>query len=687
MNTRATGIIFLTLALSACADYRDPVSIEPAVALFATTTAGALPVDLAGWTAESYSAVTGFGSGSWNVASDGGGVLQTVNGQPTIFFSDFDAFKTEVTGVIRVNTTSDDDVIGFVLGFEPGDSQDPDAEYLLVDWKKATQPYDFGAPSCTPGSTAFAGLAVSRVFGIPTADELWGHQNFDAACSGVASGVEELARANTLGSTGWVSYTDYEFSFQFTATLLRVFVNGELELEIDGDFANGRLGFYNFSQAGVDYRAFTIAEFNTAPTAVADTYGTNEDEALSVDAATGVLANDADADADPLTAALVTAPAHGSLSLQPDGSFTYTPAANYNGTDGFTYSVTDGTAGSAPVAVSLTIDAVNDAPVADAGATYEANEGSVVTFAAGGSVDIDGDALTYAWDFGDGTSGAGAAPTHAYADDGTYAVTLTVSDGSLSDRAATTATIANVAPNVAAPAVPVAPVQLGTAVDVSATFMDPGTGDAPFSATIDWGDGTTTPAVVAAAGGAGTAAGSHTYAQDGMYLVTIEVTDKDGDTGTSAAADVVVYNPDASVSGRGTIESPAGAYVPDGGVTGSARFGFVSRYRRGATVPTGRTDFVFRIADFRFVSTAYDWLVVAGARAQFKGTGTVNGAGDYGFLLTAIDGDLPGGGGQDRFRIKVWNRISGDVVYDNELGAEDGNDPATTLTRGRIVIR
>ena len=686
MNSRATAIVLL-LAFTACADYRDPVSIEPGIAVFETAAPGALPVHLGGWTAESYAAVAGFGSGSWNVAPDGAGVLQTVNGQPTVFLSDFDAFKTEVTGVIRVNTTSDDDVIGFVLGFQPGDSQNPEADYLLVDWKKATQPYDFGLPSCTPGSTSAAGLAVSRVFGIPTADELWGHVNFDAACSGVASGVEELARASTLGSTGWVSYTDYEFSFQFTATLLRVFVNGALELEIDGDFANGRLGFYNFSQAGVDYSAFTIAEFNTAPAAVADAYGTNEDEELSVDAAAGVVANDSDPDADPLTAVLVAGPAHGSLTLHADGAFTYTPDPDFHGSDTFTYAATDGTVETAPVAVALTIHAVNDAPSADAGVTYQADEGSVVTFSARGSVDVDGDPLTYEWDFGDGTTGHGVAPTHVYADNGTYPVALTVSDGSLTDQAATTAAVANVAPGVGAPTVPPAPVQLGADVTVSATFVDPGVGDAPFSATIDWGDGTTSPATVSASDGAGTASGSHTYAHDGMYLFTIAVTDKDGDTGTSLQGDVIVYNPEASVSGRGTIDSPAGAYVADGSMSGSARFGFVSRYRKGATVPTGRTDFVFRVADFRFVSTTYDWLVVAGARAQFKGTGAVNGAGDYGFLLTAIDGDQSGGGGQDRFRIKLWDRSTGDVVYDNELGVEDGSDPATTLTRGRIVIR
>ena len=78
------------------------------------------------------------------------------------------------------------------------------------------------------------------------------------------------------------------------------------------------------------------------PVAVADAYSTNEDTPLTVSAA-GVLANDTDVDADPLTAVLVTGPAHGTLTLNADGSFLYTPAANYHGTDSFTYRANDGT--------------------------------------------------------------------------------------------------------------------------------------------------------------------------------------------------------------------------------------------------------------------------------------------------------------------------------------------------------
>jgi len=75
----------------------------------------------------------------------------------------------------------------------------------------------------------------------------------------------------------------------------------------------------------------------------------------------------------------------------------------------------------------------------------------------------------------------------------------------------------------------------------------------------------------------------------------------------------------------------------------------------------------------------------AGARAQFKGIGTINGAGSYGFILTAIDGDLAGGGGTDRFRIKITGP-GGGIVYDNQMGAADDSDAAMALGGGSIVI-
>ena len=144
---------------------------------------------------------------------------------------------------------------------------------------------------------------------------------------------------------------------------------------------------------------------------------------------------------------------------------------------------------------------------------------------------------------------------------------------------------------------------------------------------------------------------------------------------------VVVYNPNSGfATGAGIINSPAGAFTADPSLDGIAIFGFVSKYQQGTNVPSGQTQFRFQLADLKFQSTSYDWLVVAGSRAQFKGTGTVNGENEYKFMLTAIDSS------PDRFRIKIWDKVTGETIYDNGLGASDIDDPETEIQGGSIVI-
>src|SRR5204863_4675580 len=79
-----------------------------------------------------------------------------------------------------------------------------------------------------------------------------------------------------------------------------------------------------------------VSAVNDAPVAVNDSYGTTEDTAVTLPAP-GVLGNDTDVDGNLLTAMVVTQPAHGTLTVNADGSFTYTPALNFNGGDSFTY--------------------------------------------------------------------------------------------------------------------------------------------------------------------------------------------------------------------------------------------------------------------------------------------------------------------------------------------------------------
>src|SRR4029077_21156084 len=180
----------------------------------------------------------------------------------------------------------------------------------------------------------------------------------------------------------------------------------------------------------------------------------------------------------------------GSVTTQ-SSAITASHGYTAGGTDTVRVTVTDkdNGVGSAKTPVPVTVDP--SPPTASAGGPYAGNEGAAVTFNGSGSSDPQGSALTYAWTFGDGTTRTGASPTHVYADNGSYTVSLTVTDAlSLSSTASTTtATIANVAPTVSAPASLAA--TAGTALSYSATFSDPGVNDAPWTYSINWGDGST----------------------------------------------------------------------------------------------------------------------------------------------------------------------------------------------------
>jgi VCBS repeat-containing protein len=139
----------------------------------------------------------------------------------------------------------------------------------------------------------------------------------------------------------------------------------------------------------------TVTPVNHPPQANPDAYTAIEDTPLSV-AAPGVLANDVDVDGDPLTAELVTGPSFGMVTLAPDGSFLYLPSTLYHGADSFTYRASDGQLSSEPATVTITVGAVNHAPVANPDA-YVTDEDSPLTVAAPGvlanDTDVDGDTL------------------------------------------------------------------------------------------------------------------------------------------------------------------------------------------------------------------------------------------------------------------------------------------------------
>jgi hypothetical protein len=170
-------------------------------------------------------------------------------------------------------------------------------------------------------------------------------------------------------------------------------------------------------------------------------------------------------------------------------------------------------------------------------------------------------------------------------------------------------------------------------------------------------------------------------ASAGVYDLSIRGTDAAGNTGDATSIMFVVYDPSAGfVTGGGWIQSPVGAYVPDPTWVGKANFGFVSKYQKGANVPSGNTEFQFKTGNLNFRSTSYEWLVVNqnGSNAQFKGSGTINGSGVYKFMLWAGDG------APDTFRIKIWSegQYGAEVVaYDNGFNQAVGGGSIAIHTK------
>jgi len=521
-------------------------------------------------------------------------------------------------------------------------------------------------------------------------------------------------------ATGTLTYTPAADAYGTATITLRLMDNGGT--------ANG----------GVDFSeqtfTITVTPVNDAPsfTKGADQTVLEDAAAQSIAGwATAISAGPANESSQTLTFEVTgnTNPSLFSVAPAVDatGKLTYTVAANANGNATITLQLkdnggtTNGGVDTSPTQMfDINVTPVNDAPTydlitstssaEDAGpqtltnaltnkSVGPSNESSqsflpiVVTnnnnalFSAQPSIDLTTGTLTYT-----------AAPNA----NGLATVTVTVKDdggtanGGVNATAKTftiTITKVNDVPVINAFSGPLLPVSVNTSVSATGNFTDVDLGDSPpdvLAATINWGDGNAaTTATISGSGTTRSLSGSHTYTTPGVYTLTLIVSDAAGAADTATYQYVVIYDPNGGfVTGGGWINSPASAYVPDPSLTGKATFGFVSKYKKGQSAPDGSTEFQFHAAGMNFKSSVYEWLVVAGAKAQFKGSGTINGQGNYGFILSAIDGQVNGGGGADKFRIKIWDKNNADaVVYDNQLLSADTADPTTLLGGGSINIQ
>ncbi len=176
--------------------------------------------------------------------------------------------------------------------------------------------------------------------------------------------------------------------------------NGSVVFNADGSFSYTPAANFNgtdsFTYHAVDATGssnvatvnLTVTPQNDAPVGAGETYAATEDVPLVVNAASGVLANDTDIDGNTLTATKTLDPNSGTVTLAANGSFTYTPVANFNGQDSFRYTISDGTVTVGPFIVTINVAAVNDAPVgvADAYATTQGTPLVVTLTAPSGGV-------------------------------------------------------------------------------------------------------------------------------------------------------------------------------------------------------------------------------------------------------------------------------------------------------------
>jgi len=216
----------------------------------------------------------------------------------------------------------------------------------------------------------------------------------------------------------------------------------------------------------------------------------------------------------------------------------------------------------------------------------------------------------------------------------------------------------------------------GTAINLRAHLSYDGSADGSGVQVVFTVGDTDYPATTVAGGLASTTSDLPV----GVHEVHTQVTVCD-DCSFTDTGYVVVYDPSAGfVTGGGWIDSPAGAYTANPALVGKATFGFVSKYQKGANVPTGNTEFQFKAGDLNFHSASYDWLVVTGSNyARYKGTGTINGGGEYKFMIWAGDGT--GTDGADTFRIKIWEVDEDNPVYDNGMDQAIGGGSIVVHTK------
>ena len=270
-----------------------------------------------------------------------------------------------------------------------------------------------------------------------------------------------------------------------------------------------------------------------------------------------------------------------------------------------------------------------------------------------------------------------------------YTIKITITDG-CNDAVDTTVTVV-VAHNITSPQTGNS-YKIGSAVSLNGVFWDkPGK-----THTAKWlldGSAVTNGNVIEPSGNQnGKVSGSYKFNAAGVYKLQMNVTDQTGitsyaNTCNDLDAIIVIYDPNGgNAYGGGWFPSPAGALTSDPLAVGKASYGFSVNYKNAAK-PKGETQFEFKVGSFEFNALNFDYLSIDGSKAQFKGTGKIiGGQSGVGFIMTVKDGAIDESD-MDMIRMKIYNRNTGYVYYDNQPGASDADEPSTIVgTNSSIVI-
>ena len=269
-----------------------------------------------------------------------------------------------------------------------------------------------------------------------------------------------------------------------------------------------------------------------------------------------------------------------------------------------------------------------------------------------------------------------------------YTITVTVNDGCNPPVSQSKQVL--VAHNIHGPQSGL-PFKVGTTVSFGGTFWD----QAGKTHTAKWlldGSAAANGIVTEpAATQHGKVSGAYKFNTPGVYKLQMNITDQTGLTSytninNDLDAIVVIYDPNGgNAFGGGWYQSPAGALLSNSSATGKASFGFAVNYANPAK-PKGETQFEFKVGNFEFNALNFDYLAIGGAKAQFRGTGKIiGGQSGIGFIMTVKDGALDGSG-VDKIRMKIYNRNTQQVYYDNQPGASDADDPLTVVGNNSTVV-